>query len=79
VIAEVARAEHPLWVGWASLALIAAPIGLAGARTVPSAVRLGGRSDPLPVQSGLARAILRQHVFCFAAVGTALVLQLASS
>jgi hypothetical protein len=79
VIAEVARADHSRWVAWVSLPLLVAPILLAGARTVPSAVRLGGRSDTIAVQAGLARAVYRQHLFCFASVATLLAIQLASA
>jgi len=47
IIVEIVEADSPRWVGWASLVLAAAPILLAGAHTVPSAVRLGARGDPL--------------------------------
>ena len=47
---------------WASLALLAAAIGLAGIRTVPAAVRLGARSDESERQGELARGILREHM-----------------
>ena len=53
-------------------------IALAAARTVPSAVRLGTRSDPPGVQSDLARSILRDHLVCFAAIAAVLVVQLAA-
>jgi hypothetical protein len=39
---------------------------------------LGARRDPPSVQSGLAQAALAQHVFCFAAIATVIVLQLAA-
>jgi hypothetical protein len=79
VSAEGARAEHPRWVAWISLPLLVAPILLAGARTVPSAVRLGGRSDAIAVQARLARAVFREHLFCFASVATLMAIQLASA
>jgi hypothetical protein len=66
-------------VGWASLALSVSAIVVAGARTVPSAVRLGLRGDTAEVQSRLARSVLGQHLFCFAAIGSMIVLQLAAS
>ncbi len=68
----------PLPRGRALLALVTAvaPIGLAGARVVPNAMRLGGRRDPLETQHQLARAIWRDHVFCFAAMVVFLLLQL---
>jgi hypothetical protein len=77
VVVQLAQREDPAWVAWASLALLACAIGVAGARTVPAAVRLGTQRDPAPVQAQLARGILRQHLFCFAAVTAVLVLQLA--
>jgi NADH:ubiquinone oxidoreductase subunit 6 (subunit J) len=59
-----------------SVVLAAVPIGLAASRTVPSAVRLGARRDPVAVQSRLARSIFREHLFCFASIATLLVVQL---
>jgi hypothetical protein len=79
IIAQIAGGEDPRWVGWASLALAAFPIGLARVRTVPDAVRLGQRADSAYDQQALARSILRDHVACFAAILTLLVLQLASA
>ncbi|HEY1456934.1 MAG TPA: hypothetical protein VGF15_00320 [Solirubrobacteraceae bacterium] len=76
---ELAEGRRPLWVGWASLALSVSAIVVAGARTVPSAVRLGLRGDTAEVQSRLARSVLGQHLFCFAAIGSMIVLQLAAS
>jgi hypothetical protein len=55
------------------------PIGLAGGRTVPSAIRLGTRRDDAAGQSRLARAILRQHLVCLACITAGLVLQLGSA
>ncbi len=76
-IVQVARGEHPRWVGIASRALILSAVALAAAHTVPSAVRLGIRRDTPEAQHRLARSILRDHLVCFAAVGAALVMQLA--
>jgi hypothetical protein len=56
--------------------LVLAPIGLARARVVPNAMRLGRRGDPLPVQRQLARTILRDHVACVVAIAAFLALQL---
>jgi hypothetical protein len=78
IVVEIAKGTGPDWLGWVSLALALAAIGLAGARTVPAAVRLGTRRDPLPVQSALARSVLAQHVFCFTAIACVIVLQLAA-
>jgi hypothetical protein len=79
IIAQIARAEDPRWVGWVSLALAGVPIALARVRTVPDAVRLGRRGDPAADQQALARSILRDHVICFAAILTLVVVQLASA
>jgi hypothetical protein len=78
IIAQIARGDHPRWLGWVSLVLVGVGILLAGAHTVPSAVRLGSRRDPIPRQQLLAKAILRDHVACFAAILTLLVVQLAA-
>ena len=59
-----------------ALVLVIAPVALARARVVPNAMRLGRRGDPLDVQRALARAILWDHVACFAAIAAFLVLQL---
>jgi hypothetical protein len=77
IVVQLARGEAHAWVAWTSLALVLAAIGLAGSRTVPRAVRLGTRRDDVPGQVALARAILREHVLCFAAIGLVLFLQLA--
>jgi hypothetical protein len=77
IIAQIARGDRPRSVGWVSLALSAIPILLAGVHTVPSAVRLGTRADPIPGQSALARSILRDHVLCVIAIAALLVVQLA--
>ena len=77
IVAQTAGGDAPSWVGWASLALAGAAIALAGAHTVPAAVRLGARRDPVAVQSRLARSILRDHLLCLAAIASVLVVQLA--
>jgi hypothetical protein len=77
IVAEIPSGGVHAWVAWASLALAAAAIVVAGAHTVPSAVRLGARADPPARQSALARTVLREHLLCLAAIATLLVLQLA--
>jgi hypothetical protein len=77
IVAELLGEDSPAWVAWTSLALAVAPIALAGARTVPSAVRLGARRDPSERQSALARSICREHLFCATSIAALLVLQLA--
>jgi hypothetical protein len=76
IVVQLAREDRPRWVAWASIALAAMPILLAGLRTVPSAVRLGTRNDAVARQSELARSICREHLLCFAAIAAILAIQL---
>ena len=76
IVVEIVRGDGQPWVPWASLALAASPILLAGAHTVPGAVRLGSRRDPIARQSALAHSIWREHVFCAVAIVGLLVVQL---
>jgi hypothetical protein len=78
IVVQITEGDAPAWVGWTSLALAGGAIGLAAARTVPSAVRLGAGADPVAVQSRLARSILREHVICLAAIAAVLAVQLAA-
>jgi len=75
IVVEVASGATPLW-SWMSLAVAASAIGLAAARTVRNAVRLGSASDPPAVQSQLARVIYRDHLYCVAAMTSLAVIQL---
>jgi ER membrane protein SH3 len=77
IVVELVHADAETWVPWASLALALPPIALAAAHTVPSAVRLGARTDARERQSALARAICRDHLLCAAAISGLLVVQLA--
>jgi hypothetical protein len=77
LIVEIADGTQAGWVGWASLALAIAPIALAGAHTVPSAVRLGEQRDSPTRQTALARSIWREHTFCALSIAALLALQLA--
>jgi hypothetical protein len=79
LVVELLQDDVPDWVAAASLALTLLAVGLAGARTVPDARRLGARRDDAGVQSALARSILRDHLICLAAIGSVLVLQLSSA
>ena len=76
IVVQIAAGDGPRWVGWASLALAGSAILLAGARTVPSAVRLGSGADPVGVQSRLATSIYRDHLACLAAIASVLTIQL---
>jgi hypothetical protein len=78
IVTEIVHADAEAWPPWASLALALAPIALAAVHTVPAAVRLGTRRDSIAVQSSLARAILRDHVLCFATIAALLAVQLAT-
>jgi len=76
LLAQLVRDDTPHWVSALSIIVAAAPIGLAGARTVPRAVRLGGRSDDAAAQSQIARSVYADHRFCFASITALLVVQL---
>jgi hypothetical protein len=76
IVIQISSADAARWVGWVSLALALAPIGLAGSVTVPRAVRLGGREDDVGAQSSAARSLLREHVFCFGSIACLLAIQL---
>jgi hypothetical protein len=76
LIGEAIRDELPLWRAVLSLTLTVGAIGLAGARTVRNAVRLGHQLDDAATQSRLARTILRDHIVCISAIAAVLVLQL---
>jgi hypothetical protein len=73
---QLAKGDAPRPVAATSLALAGSAVGLAAARTVPSAVRLGARTDPVAVQTRLARSIYRDHVLCASAISALLALQL---
>jgi len=75
-VAEVVGHRGPPWTAWVSLVLVISTVVLAGGRTVPRAVRLGSRRDPLPVQSGLARSICGDHLACLTAITALLIIQL---
>ncbi len=77
IVVEIADGGAAPAAAWVSLGLAAAPILLAGARTVPSAVRPGTRSDSSARQSQLARSIYREHVFCASSIVALLIVQLA--
>jgi len=73
---QVFRGEAPLPLRLAAFTVLFAPIALAAARIVPDAVRLGSRSDPVDVQSALARGICRSHLVCFAGIAAFVALQI---
>lgn len=75
IIGEIVQNDGRAWVAWVSLVLALGPMAIAATRTVPSAVRLGARTDPPDVRLALARAILAQHLVCITGIATLLVLQ----
>jgi hypothetical protein len=76
LVGEIVGDDVAAGVAWASLATAGTAIGLAAARTVRNAVRLGGQRDDEVTQSALARSVLRDHLVCLALVVAALVLQI---
>ncbi len=70
--------KEPVWLIAVSAALAAAPVLIAGVRTVPNAVRLGGREDGPDEQSRLARSVYRDHVACLVLMSTFLVIRISA-
>lgn len=68
--------DDPAWVTAASALLGVVPILLAAVRTVPNAVRLGGRADEPAKQTRLAIAVYRDHLVCFALIAAFLTVRL---
>lgn len=79
VVVQIVRGSDPTWVPWVSLAGVLVGVGLAGARVVRDARRLGARTDDAIAQSTLARSIYRDHLVCFVAIATVLVVQLVAA
>ena len=78
IVAEIAGDDVERWVAWPSLLLAAAPIAVAGSKTVPRAVRLGARIDDAATRQAMAAAIRREHAACFVSIAALVALQLAS-
>jgi hypothetical protein len=74
--ASVLAGDAPAW-SLLAVPLALGPILLAGARTVPSAVRLGQATADGTAELALARRILADHVLCFAGIAGVLVVQIA--
>ena len=74
--AQIVEAASPWWIGWGSLALAGSGFVPTIRRTVPNARRLGRAKDSPDVQSTLARAVCRDHLFSFARMSMVLGLQL---
>jgi hypothetical protein len=78
LVGEIVTGDVAAGFAWVSLALAASAIGLAAARTVRNAVRLGTQADDVATQTALARRILADHLACLAAIAIALGLQIAA-
>ena len=76
IVISIARGDHPCGSGGCRSPLVLAAVALAGARTVPNAVRLGTRRDPGARQRELAKAVCRDHLLCASAIATVLAVQL---
>src|SRR5215470_45026 len=76
IIAEIVEGVHPWWIGWVSLVVVGSGVVSTLRRTVPNARRLGRAEDTPEMQSTLARAIWRDHMFSFARTSLVLGLQL---
>ena len=76
IVAAWLRREEPLVIALPSLAAALIGMGLALARTVRNAVRLGRAADPHEKRSRLARLILTDHLISLAALASVLALQL---
>ena len=76
ICAEIVEAANPWWIAWGSIALAGSGFVLTAARTVPNAVRLGSAKDAPDMQSALARAVYRDHLFGVARMILLLALQL---
>jgi hypothetical protein len=79
LVAQAVRGSAPVWVSAVSILAAAIGIGLAGARTLPAAQRLGARIDPHDVRHQAGRGILRDHLICLAAMVTLLAVQFAGA
>ena len=79
LVVQATRGDAPSWVSAVSLAAAAIAIGLAAGRVLGAAKRLGARTDPLDVRSGLARRICRDHLICLSAMVVLLLVQLAAA
>lgn len=73
---QAVQGSAPVWVSiWSAVATLGA-VGLAGTRTVPLAIRLGSRRDPLGDQQAATVTICRHHLICGALMLSVLMVQL---
>jgi hypothetical protein len=78
LVFQLVRGETSPMLAAASLALCGVPISLALLRVFPNAIRLGARKDDAGEQSRLARAICIDHILCFAAMVSFLLLRVSA-
>ena len=76
LLLQIFRGGERRWLAVVSLFLFGVPAALGLFHVYPNAVRLGSRADSALEQSRLARAIHREHLLCFGAMFSFLVLQL---
>ena len=76
LIATLFGDDLPNWRAVIALVLALVAISLAGAHTVPAAVRLGTERDDAATQTCLARSILRDHLVCITAIAVTLLVLL---
>ncbi len=79
IVAEIVLCTAPRWIGWVSLAAAFGGIGLAAARTVRNAARIGRANDPPEALSALARSVFRDHLVCLACMSLVVGLQLVAA
>lgn len=73
---QLARRQVAPGRGLAGLLLVSVPTLAALIHIVPAAARLALRTDPIEVQSEIARAICRDHILCLGAIAAFVALQL---
>jgi hypothetical protein len=76
ICAEIVQGVTPWWIGWVSIALAGSGFVPTMMRTVPNARRLGRATDAPEMQSTLARAVYRDHLFSLGRMIVVLGLQL---
>jgi hypothetical protein len=79
ILVQLIRDDAPRWVSAVSAVTALVPIGLAGGRTVPNAVRLGAQRGSSAAQSSLARSVCRDHLICVTGIATLLLVQLVAA
>ena len=76
LVVQVQKNQIPSSRGIISLILAVLAISIALGRTLRNAIRLGRQDEDLVTQSRIERLVLRDHLFCFVALGSLLMLQL---